>query len=271
MSFRGHLVRLLILVVAGLALTAVVDLPTWTLPLIVLDSPLTLQLTGTWAVAGMLGLVVCAGTDVLVRLHPARSAAPLAETARYWILPGLMMVTATLLVARLLPRGTLWWLALATSGALLTVVWLAQLRILDATGQYVGISHLVLAVMTYGLALVVFTATYAARVRTALSGTAAGLTAVLLALWLLSDEGHLTRRGAAYGLVIGLLVGTATWVLNHRPVHGAVGGVLLLLLFYVVTSMAREHGKGQLSWRTVVELVVVVLLVVLLVVGLGPE
>ncbi len=271
MSPRSHLVRLLILVVGGLALTAVVDWPTWTLPLIVLDSPLTLQLTGTWMVALLLTAVVCTGTEVLVRLHPATTVAPLTATARYWILPGLMAVTATLLVAKLPPLGTQWWAALTAVGLVLGAVWLVQLHSLDAANQRSGLPYLVLAVATYGLALVVFTATYAARVRTALSGTATGLTAALLALWLLSEEGRLNRRGAGYGLVVGLLVTAATWVLNHRPVPGAVGGVLLLLLFYVVTSMAQEHGKGQLSWRTVVELAVVVLVVVLLLVGLGPR
>jgi len=261
----------MILTAGGVALTAFVRLPTWTLPLIVLDSPLTLQLTGTWVVAGVLGVLVCAGTDVLVRLEPSHTAAPFTETVRYWVLPGLMAVATVLLTAKLTPWTGQWWLALmVVAVGIGGVEWMLHCSF-RGTHPYSELASLVLTVASYGLALTVFTAVYAARVRTALSGSAIGLTAALLAMWLFSSSEPLDRRSIVPGVAVGLLTATATWVLNHHPVPAIVGGALLLLLFYLLTSFVQAYRQGQLTWRTVAELVAVAVVVLLLIIGLRPE
>lgn len=268
---RGQLVRLVILTAAGLTLTAFVRLPTWRLPLIVLDSPLTLELTGVWVVAGTLGVLVCAGTDVLVRLDPKWAAAPLAETAPFWILPGLIAVVATLLTAKLVPGTALWWLTLGgVALGIGGVGWMLLARLEGTSPRSTWVDFL-LTVASYGLALVVFTAVYAARVRTALSGSAIGIAATLLAVWLFSDAEPLGRRTIAFSGVVGLAMLVATWVLNHRSLPAVVGGALLLLPFYVLTSLMRAHQQDRLTWHTLVELAAVAAAVLLLIIGLTPR
>ena len=269
LAARGQLVRLVILTASGLALSTFVRWPTWKLPLILLDSPLTLELTGQWVVAGVLGLLVGTGTDVLVRFGAKRTAAPVMETVRCWILPGLMAAVAALLIPKLTPWTTAWWAALSGVALGIGAVGWMFLRRAGETPSRSGLIELGLTVTTYGLALLVFTAVYAARVRTALSGSAVGVTAALLAIGLFSSTQPLNRRIIASGGGVGLMLIAATWVLNHRPMPAAVGGVLLALLFYGLTTVVHAHQQGQLTPRTVVELVVVATVVVGLITGLG--
>lgn len=267
----GQLARLMALTAAGLALAPFVRWPSWRLPLIVLDSPLTLAVTGVWAVAGVLGLLVGVGTDVLLRLDAERATAPWGETLPCWILPGLMAAVAALLTVRLTPWTAAWGLALLGSALGIGGVGWMLLDCLEGAHPRSTWADFALTMVSYALALVAFTAVYAARVRTALSGSAVGIVAALLAVWLFSAAASLNRRTVFLGTAVGLALLVITWGLNHHPLPVVAGGVTLLLSFYVVTSLGRAYLLHQLTRRVGMELTVVVAAVLLLLIAFAPK
>ena len=54
-------------------------------------------------------------------------------------------------------------------------------------------------------------------------------------------------------------MGQITWALNYWTVSPVAGGAFLLLVFYFVTGVSREHLWGRLTRRTVFEYATVAL------------
>ncbi|MDA8187647.1 MAG: hypothetical protein M0T85_05865, partial [Dehalococcoidales bacterium] len=59
--------------------------------------------------------------------------------------------------------------------------------------------------------------------------------------------------------VIGVILGQVTWALNYWVISGLVGGLFLLVVFYVLSGIAQNHLLGKLSARLAVEFGVVAL------------
>ncbi|MFQ5593495.1 MAG: hypothetical protein ACE5HA_05040 [Anaerolineae bacterium] len=263
----GQISRLVVLVVAGWVLTARVDLPAWTLPLIVLDSPLTLRFSGAWLVAFVLVILVSAGTDGLLRLQPARVEAGYRQTAPAWVLPGIAAGAPPLLLVKFQPLSAPWFLLLAGAGIGLVLVLLAEAHAADPSSRFCPAARAGLAVLAYAAALLAFTAIYSLHMRTVLSGTATTLLGFALALALLRWSAGPTTRIWPHAAVTAVLVGLATWVLNHKPVDSLAGGGLLLLVFYVATGFAQQLIQRNLSRRVLIEFAVAVALGLLILIG----
>lgn len=272
MSSLAQVSRLVVLVLVGSVLAAHVELPAWALPLIVLDSPLTLQLSGPWLIAGALMILSGAGTDVLFRLRPGMADVGFRHTAPAWALPSLVAVVAPLLTGKLAPWSALWLLALAGAGVVLSVVLLSEAHAADVSDRYCRVARSGLTALSYAVALFTFTAIYSAHVRTVLSGTATSLVGFLLAVSLLrwSIEGGVSRLWP-YAAITALVVGLSTWGLNHVPLDGPVGGGLLLLVFYITTGITQQFIQRDLSRRVLIEFAVAIMLGLLLLFALSSR
>lgn len=269
MASLRQISRLVILVLAGLSLTTFVDLPVPTLPLIVLDSPLTLRLSSPWLVAVVLVILVSAGTDVLLRLNTAAAEAGYHQTAPAWILPGMTTAAACGLIAQLPPLSRAWLLVLLGAGVGLGLILLGELHAADPTNRYCGLARAALTVYAYAMALFVFTAVYGMDVRTILSGTGTALASFLLAIALLRWwAGPSTRVWPAAALAAPT-VGLATWRLNHTSLDSLAGGGLLLLVFYLITGLAQQWMGKDFNRQVMAELAVAVVLGLLLIIGLS--
>ncbi len=270
MSSFAQVSRLVVLVLGGAMLTTFVELPAWALPLIVLDSPLTLQLSGPWLIAGVLVILTCAGTDVLLRLRPGLADAGFRHTAPAWALPGLVAAVAPLLAGKLEPWSAPWLLTLASAGVVLGVVLLGEAYAADVSDRYFRVARSGLTALSYAVALFTFTAVYSVHVRTVLSGTAISLVGFLLAASLLrwsADAG--SSRLWPYAAITALVIGLATWGLNHVSLDGLAGGGLLLLVFYITTGVAQQFVQRDLSRRVLIEFTVAIVLGLLLLFALS--
>jgi hypothetical protein len=93
------------------------------------------------------------------------------------------------------------------------------------------------------------------------------VTATLVALDLLSVPDVPMRRMLPFAGIVGLMIGQSTWALNYWQIGAWVGGLLLLLIFYVAINVAHQHLLERLSLSTLFELgavTVTVLIVILL-------
>jgi hypothetical protein len=73
-----------------------------------------------------------------------------------------------------------------------------------------------------------------------------------------------------YGAIVGVVLGEVTWALNYWPLPNLSAGLLLLLIFYVLVSLAQNGLQGRLSARVVAEFFVVAAVAVLLIALFGP-
>jgi hypothetical protein len=263
------------LTLLGLLLLFIINLPARELSFIVLGSPLSLQLSPRGLVALLLAGMACAGTDAVLRLHPASRRGELPHTFLFWILPGLLSLLAALLLP-LAPERRLWAGGMAATGFLLGSVILAEYYTVDPVNRHYGLARQSLNIVTYAVGLVLFISIYQTRTRSIISVTALLVVSSLLALELLrvprlppsalgtgpSPRLHPARPGLTwiYVSLLGLLMGEATWALNYWRVSGLTGGLLLLLIFYFLTGLAQQRILGQFTWRTLAEYALVTVL-----------
>jgi hypothetical protein len=117
------------------------------------------------------------------------------------------------------------------------------------------------------MAFVLFVLIYQTRTRSLVTATLTLVTAALLALDLLSVADVPVGRMLPFAGIVGLIIGESTWALNYWQIDAWVGGLLLLLIFYVVINVAHQHLLDRLSLSTLFEfaaVTVAVLIVVLL-------
>ena len=270
------------LILLCLALSLLVELPTRALSFVALGLPLTIRLSQNWLVAALLAGMACSGTASVVRLHPLSRREK--RTFVSCILPSL----AVLLAAILLPRtpNRIYNLGgLAVMGILLPLIIIAEYRIIDPAAPDHRAIRLGLNFIAYLLALVLFALIHDSKVDTSpepctelcrsistgfLSATAAMVGSSLLALDLLYGAQQSLRQTGLYALIVGLVMGEIAWTLSYWQVNSLTAGILLLLIFYIVTGLARQGLSGLLSRRILIEFALVALIGLALLLKYGP-
>ncbi len=247
------------LILLCLALSLIIELPTRTFSFVVLGSPLTIRFSQNWPVAALLASMACVGTDSIVRLHPlSRGRKKLPCTFVFWILPGLATLLATLLLPRA-PNRIYTLGSLATTGILLPLIITAEYHTVDPAAPGYRAARLGLNVVAYLIALVLFVLVYGSRARSLLSATATLAGGGLLALDLLHGARQSLGRTSLYALIVGLVMGEIVWALNYSKVNSLTAGILLLLIFYLITGLSRQGLLGLLSRRILIEFALVAL------------
>ncbi len=256
---RQRLSVLVGLLLLSLALEQSIDLPTRSIALNVFGTPLGLELSGEWLMAVMIGALACTGTDALVRTHPRAREVSLRHTFVYWVLPGLLGLAAARLLSGLV--SPLWIAGLVVTALLFVIVLVAEYTTVDPLAPVYPQARLVLNVVAYGLAFALFVIIYQTRGRSLITATAMMVVSFTLALDLLwsaqatRGAGHTTMIAA----VVGLVLAECSWVMNYWQISGWSGGMLLLLIFYVLTGIAAQHLQGRLNRAILVEFAVVAL------------
>jgi hypothetical protein len=171
----------------------------------------------------------------------------------FWILPSFCVIGSfaffRLFHATL--QGMAFVLALVAAGGLLLTVLVTQHYSLDRNQSTAQRARLVLLIITYLLVFSCFSAVYFTRLRTLYAATLIGGTATLLAYEVLRWTSQ--QGGRRLALIIGLILAEATWALNYWPAPFLLGGTVLLVLFYVTTSLVQHHLAGTLQRRLLVE------------------
>ncbi len=272
MSTQNRLGALTSLLLLGMILSLIVPLTGYEVSVIVLGSEMSLRLTPAAQFGIVLVALVASAVDGIVRvrrlgLSPAGARPPLFWSAMFWPLPA-----AVALSGMVLTHFFSWWgyqvgMAAITAAATAMVIVvqgqdheaLEQAAAQDAPPNVVrvGAIALWLQLMTYAAAAVLLVGLYGTRTRSLLSASGVLLVTAGLTLERLRGIDAPLRRIWLYAALVGLIMGQLTWALNYHALPGRVGGGLLLLTFYVLSGLVREHLLHGLKRFVLVEYLLV--------------
>jgi hypothetical protein len=240
------------LVTLGLAASIILPLPSGSLTFDVLGSPLNIGLAGTAVLAVIIGAITCTGVDATIRACPTLPMRSLPYTATFWCLPALLTLQSMILI-----RALAWWgyRVMATAGAalILSLVVSAQCASLEEGRPRFAWTRISLAAGAYLAALALYLILYGARFRSAISASGTLVLSAGLALELYRQTDARLGRVWLYALLTGVTMGELTWALNYTRVNTRVGAAFLLLAFYCVTGLTRQHLWGRLTRRVLLE------------------
>ncbi|MEM7539559.1 MAG: hypothetical protein AAF639_45805, partial [Chloroflexota bacterium] len=132
-------------------------------------------------------------------------------------------------------------------------------------------ARLVLNTLAYSAALLLFLLVYQTRTRSLFSASLIALVAFLLAAEILRSTPRGVMTVLNYGAIIGLLLGQTTWALNYWRLPGLTGGLLLLLIFYLLVGIAQQGLQDRLTRRVLIEFAVFGSVALLLIIAIGAD
>jgi hypothetical protein len=206
----------------------------------------------------------------VVTVHPRMVANKRRfQTWAYWALPmAIAMISVVLLP--LAPNAVFQVLGLCIGAVLLAISFFALYATVERGKPGFRRARLTLDALAYGCALLLFLFVYQTRTRSLLSGSLVALTAMLLAVEILRTATDRTSTTLTYGGLIGLVLGQVTWALNYWVLPGLTGGLLLLLIFYLMVGIAQQGLQGRLTRRVMVEFAIFGLVALVLIGVVGP-
>ncbi|MCK4314320.1 MAG: hypothetical protein KAX24_00980 [Anaerolineae bacterium] len=257
---RNRLSVLIAVLLLGSVIFRFIELPerVWNLQL--LGSPLEIHVTETWLLITLMVGLVCTGTSLILHDHPhlvEHSGRPIYVS---WILPGVLIGLSAYLMARI-STWPMWIGGLTLVGIAISLVISIEYTAVSSDAPGYPTARLALNVLAYLLVFTLFAIIYHTRTRSLVTATLTLLTATLLALDLLSVADVPLRRVILFAGIVGLIVGESTWALNYWQVSAWVGGLFLLLIFYITVNAAHQHLLEHLSGPILVEFVIVAIIV----------
>jgi hypothetical protein len=220
-------------------------------------SPVGIEINGPALMMMLVAALISAGSDTLIRSHPASGA---RRTLLHWILPG----TTALVLAAILnraPDGPLWWLGLALSAVALILVLVAEYISVDPADPAWDLATLGLTALAYTLALLLFALLRSLSARALVAAPVGGLVAAALALrlFVLRSARNDVQAGRPwlYAALVGLVAGESLWALNYWRVAPSSSGLLAMIPFYLTVGLAQQHLSRRLTARVWLEYVVV--------------
>lgn len=249
------------LVLLGLTLSLVLDLPSLRWVGELLGSEASITISGNWLIALLLAALTAAGVNTIVRQHPRVHLAHTRYILILWILPATIVVTATWLLsfADVRTYGAYALVLVAMAGAFLIAAILGQYVTIDLNDRAYNAARLGVNLIVYLVAWILFTAVYSLKVRSLFSAPAMGIASGLLALELLRSSEATFGRTWLYATLIGLVMAEIVWALNYWNLSGFVGGILLLTVFYAATGILQQYLWGRLNRIVLIEFALVVL------------
>jgi hypothetical protein len=243
-------------VLLGLTATLLVNMPSTTLVWIAFGSPLSLELSAATLVSALLVVLTASGTEAVVRAHPLARERRLRGSWVFWALPCAIVSVAALLLPQT-PTRLNWLVGLAVTAVALGATLSATFHAIDREAPGYRPARIALNLLTYATVLLLFLVVYRQRTRSLLSATLIVGITTLLAIELLRGTGRSLRSVTLYALVVGLVLGEATWALNYWPIPGLTGGLVLLLSFYLLVGLAHQGLLRRLTPRVLLEFGVV--------------
>jgi hypothetical protein len=258
------------IVLLGLTVTLLVNLPSTKLVWIVFGSPLTIQLSANLLFSVLMIMLAASGTEAVVRSHPLARSRQLRNRWTFWAIPCALVAVSALLL-RSAPTRLTWLGGLTVSGAVLGQTLVATYYAIDAEGDGYRPARIALNLVTYLVAMLLFLVVYGQRARSLMSASQIVGISALLALELLRGTGRPLRFVGQYALIIGLVLGQITWALNYWPLPGLTGGLLLLLGFYLLVGLASQGLQRRLTGRVLLEFGLVAAVSLALIWGFAPR
>ena len=266
---RDRLSVLLAVLILGNVLFRFIELPGHVYRLQALGSPLEIHASGTLLLITLMIGLACTGTSVVLHDHPLLIEHPERSLTISWILPGMLAGLSGYLLS-LAPTFPIWLAGLIVFGIIMGLTVSAEHAAVHPDAPNYAAARLALNVLAYLMAFMLFVIIYQTRTRSLVTATLTLLIASLLALDLLSVADVQVRRLLPFAGIIGLIIGESTWALNYWQISAWVGGLLLLLIFYISINVAHQHLLERLRLSTLVEFTAVTVAVLLVVAIRGP-
>jgi hypothetical protein len=203
----------------------------------------------------LLALLAGTGTEAVVRAHPLAGQGRLRLTIRFWALP--VALTLIALVVQPLAPSVLYWavgllvFALTLAGVLVVLYFSLDV---EATGY--RRARAILNLVCYAIALLLFLLIPPAWSNLARSLVLGGVGS-LLALELLRGTQFGGRLVGMYAAIVALVLVEVAAILPLTKVSALSGGLLLLLLFYLLVGLAWQSLLGRLNRRIALEFALV--------------
>lgn len=242
------------LTLLGLIAYFLIELPSRSINLTLFGTPLTLVVSKWWLLALLLGGLAATGTRAVVYAHPSfPRRASSGYALSFWLLPGLLVILATLWLP-LLATTLGWWLGgIAAAGLVLWFVVLADYHTIAPRDTHYELGRLWLNLVAYVVAFGFFVVIYRTRARSILTATEVMLVSGLLAASILRVGPAQAGRSWLFAGIAALIMGQSMWALNFWRLPPLTAGLWLLLIFYLVTGLAQQCLLGRLTRRALVE------------------
>jgi hypothetical protein len=271
MDYRDRISIVTWLVVFGLGLSLLYHLPTMVLTFNALGSPISIPLSETSVAALFLAVLAAVGADSVVSLHPHLMTEHRRQQWKwsFWALP-MALTMISVFVLPLTPDGLIQVLALLACGGVLALAYFCLYATVERGQAGFRRARFVLDALAYGSALILFLFVYQTRTRSLLSGTLVAITAILLAVEILRTTVGKQRLVLSYSAIVGVILGQVTWALNYWLLPGLTGGLLLLLIFYVLVGIAQQGLQDRLNRRVLLEFTIFAVVALILIGVVGP-
>lgn len=182
-----------------------------------------------------------------------------------WILPSLLVV-GTYLFLRLFDSPPVQVVGTIISSFVLLVVIIAQYYTVGRQERLYGWANIGLNLATYIAGFLLFSAIYVNKWRALISAPLVGLVTFLLTYEILRQSKTSNNRLLVYSLVGALILAEVTWALNYWLLPVLIGGVMLLLIFYVVAGILQAYLTNNLNRAVLREYLIVSLVSLVLIV-----
>ena len=260
--------------VFGLGLSLLYSLPVVVISLRALGSPVSIALTRTLVAAIFLAILAAASAESVISVHPRFSTGKRQWwiwSWPFWALPMALAIIAVY-VLPLAPTRPIQVLAILGGGALMAVALFSLYATVERGQAGFRRGRFVLDALAYGAALVLFLFVYQSRTRSLLSGTLVAMTATLLAVEILRSTTERSLTVLLYGAITGMILGQVTWALNYWwMLNSLTGGLLLLLIFYLIVGIAQHGLQDHLNRRILLEFAIFAAVALMLIAAIAPR
>jgi Protein of unknown function (DUF5656) len=230
--------------------------------------PTELTLPLTIIVLAALVVITVGIADATVRSHPQiylvnlptlRFGGNKLELAPFsWVLPGLLVVGSYLFL-RLFQEIAVQITGTIVASIVLLIVIIAQYYTIGRQEKLYGWAIIGLNIATYIAGFLLFSAIYVNKWRALQSAPLVAIVAMLLTYELLRSSKAPTRTLITYAVINGLVLAQVTWALNYWQVKVLIGGVIPLLVFYVLVGIMHANLTKDLNKAVIREYLVVAL------------
>jgi len=224
---------------------------------------LSFTLSGKMLLSLILFGLTCTGADMIVRGHPKIQPQQLRLSFLHWILPAALTTATWALLARPGSLANKIISVMVTSG-LLALLISAEYYTVDLTERWRAVFRFSLRFLTYLLATLLYTTIHLSIPADLTATIAIATVSGILSLKLLCDDECPLERIWPYILGVGALLGVMSWLLSLRTASSLLPSLVLAVLLYVLTGIARQFLLGKLTRRVVLEYLLVGILVLLL-------
>ena len=207
-----------------------------------------------WILA-LTALIAAAGVESAVRSHPDWRGSAFGSLS-YALLPLLGVLGAGLFTDEAV-SGYARLAAGLAAGAATGLLLYAEYHAVSPTRPLFGPMRLVLAVVTYLVALALFTVFFTHDLNLPASAAAVGVLSFALALDLLRESRGRGASSLLAALAIGISLAELRIALYYFPLDDLLTGALMIIGFYVATGLVHHLLDDDLTPSTIAEYLVV--------------